>query len=78
MVTTASYMLLLSDPTPRIKAFCLWFIFYFLATLQGLQDLSSLTKDRTWDCDSESPKASSLGRQGIPNDLFLGRTSVIH
>ena len=45
MVTTASYMLLLSDPTPRIKAFCLWFIFYFLAALQGLQDLSSLTKD---------------------------------
>ena len=45
MVTTDSYVLLLSVPTPRTKAFCLWFIFYFLATLQGLQDLSSLTKD---------------------------------
>ena len=42
MVTTDSYVLLLSVPTPRTH---LWFIFNFLATLQGLQDLSSLTKD---------------------------------
>ena len=46
------------------------FFFFFLATLDGLQDLNSLTRDWTCAVGNESAESKPLDHQGISISLF--------
>ena len=47
------------------------FVFIYLATLLGLWDLSSLTRDQTHAPSSESSELQPVDHQGIPQfDYF--------
>ena len=47
-----------------------FFFVSFLAILHGLQDLSSLTRDRTHALSSENMESQPLDCQGIPRNLL--------
>ena len=61
-------------PSPRS-----WSLFVVvLAVLQGLPDLSSLARDRTYGLSSENAESSPLDHQGIPGlGVLAGKKGVV-